>query len=61
MGFVFVICIIGMIVISLIDQAKGISAKGLEIDRSMFKPHVGFVIGGLLVLLLTTAFYMIYW
>ncbi|MFD2904778.1 sodium/sugar symporter [Sphingobacterium anhuiense] len=61
MGFVFVICIIGMLIISLIDQRNGVVSKGLEIDRTMFKPHTGFIIGALLIILLTTALYMIYW
>ena len=61
MGFVFVICIIGMLIISLIDQRNGVVSKGLEVDRTMFKPHTGFVIGALLIILLTTALYMIYW
>lgn len=61
MGFVFLICIIGMIVISKIEVSKGVETKGLEVDRTMFKPHVGFVIGALIVILLTTALYTIYW
>ncbi|AIM38170.1 sodium transporter [Sphingobacterium sp. ML3W] len=61
MGFVFVICIIGMLIISLIDQRNGVVSKGLEVDRTMFKPHTGFIVGALLIILLTTALYMIYW
>lgn len=61
MGFVFVICIMGMLIISLIDQRNGVVSKGLEVNRTMFKPHTGFVIGALLIILLTTALYMIYW
>ncbi|WP_400261389.1 sodium/sugar symporter [Sphingobacterium sp. SG20118] len=61
MGFVFVICIIGMLIISLIDQRNGVVSKGLEVDRTMFKPHTGFIVGALLIILLTIALYMIYW
>src|SRR5690606_7442130 len=37
MGFVFVICIIGMYVISKIENAKGVVPNGLEVDAKMFK------------------------
>lgn len=37
MGFVFVICIIGMWIISTVENKRGVKANGLEIDKSMFK------------------------
>src|ERR1700744_3362579 len=49
MGFVFVICIVGMIIISLVDAARGKKTHGLEVDASMFKTNTGFAIGALLV------------
>lgn len=61
MGFVFVICIIGMIIISLIDFAKGKKTKGLEIDSSMFKPNTGFVIGALIIMGILTALYTLFY
>lgn len=61
MGFVFLICVLGMVLISKWDLSKGIEAKGLQVDRTEFKPHTGFIIGALIVLLLTTALYTIYW
>ncbi|MDR2271202.1 MAG: sodium/sugar symporter [Sphingobacterium sp.] len=61
MGFVFAICIIGMIIISLIDNKRGVVPAGLEVDTKMFKPHKAFLIGALIVALLVTALYSIYW
>lgn len=61
MGFVFVICIIGMYVISKIENAKGVVPNGLEVDAKMFKAHPGFVVGALLVTLVTAALYIMYW
>jgi SSS family solute:Na+ symporter len=61
MSFVFIICVIFMVIISLIDNKRGIVPKGLEIDAKMFKSHNGFVIGSLLVLMIVVALYSIYW
>ncbi|TYR36556.1 sodium/solute symporter [Sphingobacterium phlebotomi] len=61
MGFVFVICIIGMYFISKIDNARGVVPRGLEVDTKMFKAHPGFVVGALLVALITAALYIMYW
>lgn len=61
MGFVFVICIIGMYIISKIENARGIVPKGLEIDTKMFKVHTGFLVGALIVIMVTAALYTIYW
>lgn len=61
MGFVFIICIIAMIIISVTENRKGIVPKGLEIDKTMFKPHPGFIAGSLIIVLLLVALYSIYW
>jgi SSS family solute:Na+ symporter len=61
MGFVFVICIIGMVIISLIGNKMGIKPKGLEVDRSMFKLSPGFTVGVLIVGGILTALYTIFW
>lgn len=61
MGFVFLICIIGMFIISLIDKKLGVKAKGLEIDRSMFKLNPAFTVGVLIVGGILTALYTIFW
>ncbi|MBE8720449.1 sodium/sugar symporter [Sphingobacterium pedocola] len=61
MGFVFVICIVGMIIISKIENARGVVPKGLEIDVKMFRMHPGFIAGALIVTFITIALYTIYW
>jgi SSS family solute:Na+ symporter len=61
MGFVFVICVAVMILISLFDQKRGIKSKGLEIDSSMFKVNSGFLAGSLLVTGILVALYSIFW
>jgi SSS family solute:Na+ symporter len=61
MGFVFVICIAGMIVISLMDYAKGKKTHGLEIDAKMFRTTNGFAVGALLVVGILVALYTVFW
>jgi SSS family solute:Na+ symporter len=61
MGFVFVFCIIGMVVISLVENKNNNNPKGLEIDRSMFKPSPGFIGGSVLIIGILIALYSIYW
>ncbi|MFC4211973.1 sodium/sugar symporter [Pedobacter lithocola] len=61
MGFVFIFCIIGMFIISMIEGRKGVNTKGLEIDAKMFKTSTGFAVGALLILGLLVALYSIYW
>ncbi|HEY1019029.1 MAG TPA: sodium/solute symporter [Sediminibacterium sp.] len=61
MGFVFAICIIGMWIISTIDNKRGVKPHGLEIDKSMFKLHPAFAVGALLVGGILTALYTIFW
>ncbi len=57
MGFVFVICIIGMVIISLMDAARGKKTQGLEVDSSMFKTTNGFAVGALIIIGILTALY----
>jgi SSS family solute:Na+ symporter len=61
MGFVFVICIAGMVLISLWDGKRGVKAKGLEIDKRMFKLDPAFAVGALIVAGILTALYTIFW
>ena len=61
MGFVFVICIIGMIIISLRDYAKGKTTNGLEVDAKMFRTTNGFAVGALIIVGILTALYTIFW
>jgi SSS family solute:Na+ symporter len=61
MGFVFVFCIVGMVLISLIQGKGQPSPKGLEIDSSMFRPNRSFAIGSAIVLVIITGLYTIFW
>ena len=44
MAIVFVLCLIGMYLISIIEYRKGVKPNGLEIDASMFKTSTGFAV-----------------
>ena len=61
MGFVFLICVFLMIVISLLDPASKNNPKGLEIDASMFKPHGSFAVGAVIVFGVIAALYLYFW
>lgn len=61
MGFVFIFCIIGMYLISILENRKGDNPKGLEIDSSMFKTNTSFTIGALLIFGILLALYTVFW
>jgi len=61
MLFVFILCSIGMYIISRIDNKRKVQSKGLDVDRSMFKVSTSFAIGSLIVVGILAALYMAYW
>lgn len=61
MGFVFLFCVIGMYIISIVDHRRGITPKGLEVDPKMFKTSRSFAIGTIVILALLTVLYTVYW
>ena len=74
MGFVFIICIIGMVLISLTTKKKAaisiagydvsgqpIMSKPLEVDPKMFRMSPGFAVGALIVCGVLAALYTIFW
>jgi len=61
MGFVFVICVIVMYVISMLENRRGINPKGLEVDSTMFRTSKGFAAGSLIVVGVIVALYTIFW
>ena len=61
MAIVFVVCTIGMFFISISDRKRGVVAKGLDVDASMFKTSTGFTIGALIIIALLAALYTMYW
>ena len=61
MGFVFIICIVGMYIISMIENAKGLRTNGLEVDVKMFKTDRGFAIGAIVIAVILTFLYTVFW
>ncbi|HTE29466.1 MAG TPA: hypothetical protein VK666_03770, partial [Chryseolinea sp.] len=61
MGFVFIFCVVGMVIITLYENRKGIVPNGLHVDKSMFKLHPSFLAGSLIVVGLIAALYTIFW
>jgi SSS family solute:Na+ symporter len=61
MGFVFIFCILGMVIISLSSNKAKAEAKGLAIDAKMFKTSTSFAVGALLIIGLLVALYSVYW
>src|SRR5258708_6168788 len=61
MGFVFLICALLMIIITISDPKSKNNTKGLEIDSSMFKPTGIFAVGAVLVFGILSALYIIFW
>ncbi|MES2269002.1 MAG: sodium/sugar symporter [Bacteroidota bacterium] len=61
MGFVFLLCVLGMWIISKIDLARGVKTNGLEIDAAMFKPSRAFTAGALIVGGIIVALYSFFW
>jgi SSS family solute:Na+ symporter len=61
MGFVFLICVLGMYIISMIENADGKKVHGLEVDASMFKTSKGFAVGTLIVGGVLVALYSMFW
>lgn len=61
MGFVFMICMVVMFVISIYETRRGVITKGLEIEKEMFYTSKGFAVGSLIILGLIAALYTIYW
>jgi SSS family solute:Na+ symporter len=61
MGFVFVICVIAMWLISMKENRKGERPNGLEVDTKMFRVTPGFAVGALIICGLLVALYTVFW
>ena len=61
MGFVFLIVVAVMVVISLADPASRNNPKGLEIDASMFRPRGAFAVGAAIVCVILAVLYFVFW
>ncbi len=58
MGWVFLICIVVMFILSYILPDE---KKGLEIDASMFKTSTGFAVGAVIVIAILVFLYTYFW
>lgn len=61
MSIVFLLCIIGMVIISLYENKKGVQPNGLEIDTKMFRVSPTFLALSLLIVGITAALYIVFW
>ena len=61
MFFVFVISVVGMYIISVYENSRGVKTNGLEIDGKMFKTSPGFTAGALIVAGILIALYTLFW
>lgn len=61
MAIVFIICIIGMALISIRDNRRGIVPKGLEVDTKLFRTDPKFTAGALLLIGILVALYTLFW
>ena len=61
MGFVFLICVLGMFIISAWDNRRGVKVHGLEVDKKLFKLSSGFTVGALIVVGIIAALYTVFW
>lgn len=61
MGFVFLIVVAVMVIISIMDPASKNNPRGLEVDTNMFKTHGSFTIGAIVVCAILTVLYFVFW
>ena len=61
MGFVFIICLINMHVISMSENADGKRVNGLELDTKMVRMSKSFAAGAMIIVGILTALYTIFW
>ncbi|WP_395064201.1 sodium/sugar symporter [Flavobacterium sp.] len=61
MGFVFLICVIGMYFISKFETRNGVPTNGLEVDKTMFKMSPSFTVGMLVIVSIVAALYTVFW
>lgn len=61
MGFVFLFAVIGMYIISVLENKRGVVPNGLEVDTKMFRTDSKFAVGALLIMGIIVALYTVYW
>jgi len=61
MGWIFVVIVAIMVVMTLLDPKSKNNPKGLEVDGSMFKTSGTFAVGAILVCGILAALYTVFW
>jgi solute:Na+ symporter, SSS family len=69
MGVVFIVCVLGMVIISLAESRKAYVStatdvegrQGLEVDSSMFRTAMPFTIGAIIICGILAALYTLFW
>jgi len=61
MGWVFVIIVAIMVIMTMLDPKSKNNPKGLEVDGSMFKTTGGFAVGAVLICGILAALYTVFW
>jgi solute:Na+ symporter, SSS family len=61
MTIVFVFCLIGMAIINFVQNKRGIVNKGLIVDTSMFRVTKPFAIGSIVIGVILTVLYTVFW
>jgi solute:Na+ symporter, SSS family len=61
MGWVFIFCVVSMVIISLADPESKNNPKGLDIDAKMFKLEPTFILGAVIVVMGIVALYTYFW
>ena len=61
MAIVFIVCVIGMYIISIIQNPKGDRTNALEVDTKMFRVSNSFAVGALIIAGILIALYSIFW
>ncbi|MFN0290713.1 sodium/sugar symporter [Pedobacter helvus] len=61
MGFVFLFAVLGMYIISVLENRRGVVPNGLEVDTKMFRTDSKFAVGALLIIGIIVALYTVYW
>lgn len=57
MGWVFLFCVVSMVIISLVDPEGKDNPRGLEIDAKMFALKPGFIAGSVIILIMLLFLY----
>lgn len=61
MGYVFLILVLLMMIVSELDAKGRKNVKSIEVDTSMFRTTSSFAVGALLLTGLVAALYLVYW